>query len=215
MIDGKFVVESPDAVKAIKLSGPKEKKLSDYALYKLDFEFAAKALILIKSTQDEFLIETLWRSAVVHYCKCFDHDSRSKLCERKVYKNQDQLCLKSFKHMMMLRDKHIVHDVNRLSTSIPIAVLNNDTSPLKVADVQCLTLEAVTMNEGHLANLALLIHLATHWINLEMDRLTIEISKELETLEYQQLFNMPEATYEVPLDLWEEKPKGWKPPADH
>ena len=60
-------------VKVIRIKGPEARKLSDHALHKADLDFALECLHQINGMPEigHVLRQALWRSAVVHFMKCF------------------------------------------------------------------------------------------------------------------------------------------------
>jgi len=79
----------PDAVKVIAVEGGRSKRLADLALHKDDLEFADSCLDAINvSPEEPFVIrEALWRSAIVHFMKCFgDSGARFQLSSVKILK---------------------------------------------------------------------------------------------------------------------------------
>ena len=67
--EGFHIEGFPDAVKVIRLDGPKAQRLADLALHKADLEFALDCLEQINKVPEQpyVLRQALWRSAVVHY----------------------------------------------------------------------------------------------------------------------------------------------------
>jgi hypothetical protein len=63
----------PDAVKVLKITGRKSRRLADLALHKVDLDFALVCLETINSTPSEpFLMrEVLCQSALIRFIKCF------------------------------------------------------------------------------------------------------------------------------------------------
>lgn len=74
--DGFQIEGYPDAVKVIELVGPKARRLSDLALHKIDLDFASECLDQINDTTGNcsLLKQALWRSAIVHFMKCFGNN---------------------------------------------------------------------------------------------------------------------------------------------
>ena len=100
----------PDAVKFIKLSGRKARRLADLVLHRHDLEFSARCLVEINrfsKPSDGLVQQALWRSAVLHYIKCFGNSAaRGQLSAKRILKNE-QLGLEIHKYFKELRDKHI------------------------------------------------------------------------------------------------------------
>ena len=79
----------PDGIKVIKVDGPQAQRLSDLALHRADLDFADECLNAIDHAPEHFknvFQQALWRSAIVHYTKCFgNHEVRFQLSFDKVY----------------------------------------------------------------------------------------------------------------------------------
>lgn len=63
------------AANVIHLEGPPPALLEHLSLHRVDLEFAQACLTVIEATPREHwhtpAIEAAWRSALLHYCKCF------------------------------------------------------------------------------------------------------------------------------------------------
>ncbi len=78
----------PEAVKVIHIEGPRARRLADLALHRTDLEFALLCLDEVnRAPVDPYVIrQALWRSAVVHYVKCFGgSEARFGLDSKVVY----------------------------------------------------------------------------------------------------------------------------------
>ena len=88
--DGFHIEGFPDAVRVLRIPGPKSRRLADLALHKVDLDFTLECLEAINSTPDEPHIfrRVLWHSAIVHFIKCFGQsESRFSLDSNVVYKS--------------------------------------------------------------------------------------------------------------------------------
>jgi hypothetical protein len=63
----------PDAVKVLRITGPKSQRLADLALHRADLDFVLECLVATSRQPDEGNVvrQALWRSAIVHFIKCF------------------------------------------------------------------------------------------------------------------------------------------------
>ena len=87
--EGFHIEGFPDAVKVLRLHGPNAQRLADLALHRADLDFALECLEQINKVPEQSYVlrQALWRSAVVHYIKCFgSNESRFSLDSRKLYK---------------------------------------------------------------------------------------------------------------------------------
>ena len=98
----------PEAVKVLSISGPKVRRLADLALHKSDLDFALECLTSINEVAEKpsVLRQALWRSAIVHFVKCFgESESRFNLNPKKVYKG-DTGAFEPYWYFNSLRNKH-------------------------------------------------------------------------------------------------------------
>jgi hypothetical protein len=70
-----------DAMKVVEIRGEKAQRLADLALHRADLTFAKECLAAMTEAPDEpaAIKEALWRSAIVHFGKCFGSDARFQL----------------------------------------------------------------------------------------------------------------------------------------
>lgn len=200
--DGKLHIEGfPDAVKLIKLDGPKAQRIADLLLHRHDLEFAGACLdgINLVTAAPEFLREALWRSAIVHFAKCFGNSAaRFQLSREKIYRNEPPEAKQVFDYFQHLRDKHIVHDENAYAQSIPSAVLNGGNKAYKIEKILCLGTHGNTLEQANYSNLKLLIGTALEWVSSEFETCCQVVTKELEAIPYTELLNRPNVAYRVP-----------------
>ncbi len=199
--EGEFRIEGfPDAVKMIKLEEPESKRLADLSLHISDFEFALACLKDINSVPDSRYVirQALWRSAVVHYMKCFGGSkSRFRLVAQKVYKG-NPTAIELYKYFASLRNKHLVHDENSLAQCLPGAVLNKNGMDHKIAKIVCMEVIADTLEQSNYNNLHNLITLAKQWAITQFDRLTNEVTRKLELEKYETLLAREGIVYTAP-----------------
>lgn len=196
-----FAIEGcPDAVKALKLSGPLATRLSHIWLHKIDLDFAADAIEQINSIPLDFRVarEGLWRSAVVHYTKCFGASkSRFQLSAAKLFQN-DANAKTVHQFFMDLRNKHIVHDENAFSMCVPTALINDGKNRLKVEKIVCIASFIQTLDQPNWSNLKVLVGKTHSWVESEFDRICDKITVELEIKSHEELQGLGQATVRVP-----------------
>lgn len=198
--EGLHVEGFPDAVKLLKLDGPKSKRLADLSLHKTDLDFALQCLEQINEVPQEpyILRQALWRSAVVHYIKCFGgNESRFSLVITQVY-NKDEGATEAFEYFKNLRNKHFVHDENSYSQCLPAAVLNKKEMDHKIAKIVCLSVTGDTLTQGNYSNLHLLVTLAHKWVVTQFDQLCDHLTEDLESEQYEALLSRDSVTYTGP-----------------
>ncbi len=190
----------PDAVKAIRLAGPMARRLADLWLHKLDLDFVADCLSEINQVPDVERVkrEALWRSAIVHYAKCFGTSkARFQLSAAKIFQGEP-LGLAAHKFFTDLRDKHLVHDENSYALCFPAAVLNRGDKNYKIEKVLCLAGFIQTLNQEHWNNLKLLADKAHAWVVSEFDSVCDRFTKDLERKTYADLLARDGMTVRVP-----------------
>lgn len=191
----------PDAVKVLRIEGPRAKRLSDLALHKADLDFAESCLDAINLTAEEPYVirEALWRSSIVHVLKCFgDSGARFQLSAKKMLKGEPLEAMMAFDYFKGLRNKHLVHDENSYAQSIPGAILNKINKGYKIEKIVCFSAIAGTLSQENYSNLKLLIQKSRSWVITEFDKLCEALTKELEKEPYDKLFAKPSINYRVP-----------------
>lgn len=186
----------PDAAAIVQLTGQKARRLADLRLHEADLEFAMECLLSINSQLEPeagTIRESLWRSAITHFMKCFGKNkARSfSLQPSQIYKSDRVNALDAFKTFSALRDKHIVHDENSFSQAIPGAILSRASKPYKVEKIVCLFTRRDLLENGHWANLHLLVEQALTWVRGEFDLCCNELTAELELLDRNVLLAKP------------------------
>ncbi|MBF3518082.1 hypothetical protein [Burkholderia pseudomallei] len=197
---GLHVEGFPDAIKLIKIAGPKAERAADLALHKHDLEFAAHCLERLAFTphEDPLLQRVLWSSAIVHFIKCFAGGGvRSALDANAIYAD-NHLALESYRYFLELRNKHIIHDVNAYADCTPSAVLNRQDAEHTIAKITFLSRYAVTLEQDSFSNLTLLTKDATQAVEKEFDTLCDEITSELQKIPYSELLVVDSVTLTVP-----------------
>jgi hypothetical protein len=199
--NGLHIEGFPDGIKVIALDNPKARRISDLLLHKQDLEFADQCLDEINNVGDESrtIQEALWRSAIIHYCKCFGNSvSRFQLSRDKIYKREPPEAEIVYRYFQDLRDKHVVHDENAYSQSIPGAILNDGTKEYKIEKIVCFGARANTLDQTNYANLKLLIQKATTWVDAQFETCCELVTKELEAVPYNKLLQKEQLNYQAP-----------------
>jgi len=190
----------PDAVKVLRLTGPKSERLADLALHKADLDFALEYLAAINQVPEEPYVvrQALWQSAIVHFIKCFGQsESRFSLDPKSVYKG-DTGAFEPYKYFDSLRNKHLVHDENSYTQCLPGAVLNKKDMDHKIAKIVCLNVIGDTLAQENYSNLHLLATRAREWVVAQFDQLCEVLTSEFEQTPYDELFALDGITYTAP-----------------
>lgn len=199
----KIRVHNPDAAKIAKLSGRDAERLADLAIHRADLNFAKRCtheLAALPQSESESVVEhALFRSAIVTWAKCFSSSraGRFTLDLDEIYPGEE--LRDNAKNAKALRNKHIAHDDNPFSQSVPIAVVAAADAERKV--MQILTL-AVSVNVDprgpNLENLNLLLDEALRWVDAETVRVIMAIRDDLESRDYAELISLPEPSVTPP-----------------
>jgi hypothetical protein len=171
----------PNAVKIIDVKDNEARRLAELYLHDLDLRFAQDSLGALSAPDvSPHVRESLWRSCLVHFFKCFDAgESRFSLQPSKVYK-KDAARMSAFNHLKAVRNKHMVHDVNAYAQSYVAAVLNDaNSSPSVAALLKCAAV-LQTLDQTQHANFQQLLNKAADWVTAQSQTLYDAISRKLE-----------------------------------
>jgi hypothetical protein len=190
----------PDAVQVIQLNGPKARHLADLSLHRSDLQFALESLEALNiAGVSDHVQESLWRSAIVHFFKCFQNSaSRSSLKTADVYKSTPPEAMMNFDHFKLIRNKHLVHDENSYAQSLIGAVLNDGRKTYKVEQILASNLFAATLDPAQYSIFRIQVQRARAWVDREFDVLCEQIKLDLEAKPYQDLLATPQLTATVP-----------------
>lgn len=208
--DTGFQIEGfPEAVKVVYISGPKARRLADLALHKADLDFAGESLEAINLVPGEPYVirQALWRSAIVHFLKCFGvSNARFSLAEKKIYKG-NAAALEAFRYFDDLRNKHVVHDENSYTQCLPGAILNKKDHDHKIEKIICFSAIGETLEQENYENLHLLIEVAKKWVVDQFNKLCEILTEELEAESYDALHNREPIVYKKPTVEDVDKPR--------
>lgn len=201
----------PNADKAIKLPSSMAKYLVDLSLHETDLRISKESLSFMEGNQltlDSIILESLWRSAIIHFTKCFTDQmtihrngrkvapdySRIKLDKKRIFLNK--LAIDSFDFIMTLRNKHVVHDENPYLQSSPGFIINDGTHVNKVEKVFCTLVKNETI-EGNFNNLSLLVKDALDYVKNEFTQECVRITTELEEIPFNKLLEFGEVRFDI------------------
>lgn len=203
----------PDGVKVIGVEGAVARRLGHLALHRSDLEFARECLdAMARLPEDQGLVcGALWRSAVVHYAKCFGESK--KLQPAQVHKGCPSATHQAFEFFKSLRNKHIVHDENAYNEnaykqSAVGAIINGGNKPFKVEKVISLALTFEVHGPENVRNLRLLTERALGWVAQQFDECANLISAQLEKTPYDELAARPALQTQGPTvdDMHKQRP---------
>ena len=188
-----------DAVSIVKIEGAHARRISDLALHTTDLQFALNCLDSIPTHQENMtILSALWNSAIASFCKCFGRGVRSQLSENKILKNKPADAMTAFRYFKSLRNKHLIHDENSYSQSLPGAAINDGSKSYKIEKIICFKATGMTCTPDDWSNLRLLISDSLEWVNMEYEDLCNRLTQELERESYESLIARQLVTYKFP-----------------
>jgi hypothetical protein len=196
--NGLTILGAADAVKVVTIDHPLAKRIGDLYLHKNDIEFSKSCLDTIESTADIVTREALWRSAIIHFAKCFGEGVRFLLMSEQIYKGSPQEAQEAFLYFKLLRNKHIIHDENSYNQSFTCAALNNGTKAYQIEEIQCLSMTSSSLDAAHWESLKALIDRALEWVTSEFDICCDKLKEILEKETYENNISRPTPQFTVP-----------------
>lgn len=180
-------IEGADgAINAIALLGKPAARCAHMALHRMDLEFALRCVELVERCEDIHgtTAEAFWRSAVVHYCKCFappqSASGRAHLSANKIFGREDSQAMKDHRIIMDWRNKHLVHDEGTHNQFAVSAIIDPPGSPRRVRSVLVAALEGVLLTQETLAKLRTLSEAALAHAKQQYDLVANDIAAVLE-----------------------------------
>ncbi|WP_312828538.1 hypothetical protein [Pantoea anthophila] len=199
----------PDANRLFKLPKSISKDLTDLNLHMTDLNISLESLDYIQNNPQldrNNVCESLWRSSIIHFIKCFTDQvrgggkgSRTKLNENEIFSNFEPAALEAFKYFKSLRNKHIVHDENAYLQSLPGVVLNDGTKDYKVEKVICASFLAVTLEQANFSNLYNLVSTTLKYTIKLFDEECNRLTTLLEQHPDEYFYKMEKLEFEIPL----------------
>lgn len=187
-----------DAVKLVEIDHPLAKRIADIYLHKKDIEFSSSCLDAINRTEDQFIREALWRSAIIHFFKCFGDGVRFLLMSDQIYKGLPKEADQSFKYFKLLRNKHIAHDENSYNQCLSCAAINDGSKYYNIEKIVCLSATSSTLDASHWSSLKALIDRALEWVTSEFDTSCKKLTEILEAETYEQIISRPTPHVTIP-----------------
>ena len=146
--------------------------LMDLALHEADLFFAEECLLPFELGRPEKPVDAaLWRASLVALFKCFQRsEARSRpLRASEIYDREGR---KVFRYFEGLRNGHVVHDSNDVSSVVAGMVLSADGAPLEVI---ALSAQRDMISAENYSNLRLLIRRAIEWSQAEHQRESVRL----------------------------------------
>jgi hypothetical protein len=189
--DGKSIIikNGPNAKCVVKLGCHEASRLAGFSQHRWDLQFANDTLesINLIPVGNVIVREALWRSAIVHYAKCFGNSkARFQLDVGKTHKGLDRA--KEFNAFICdLRHKTIAHDESPICESTVGAILNDSG----VEAVDCITIFYPTLVQENFSNLILLVKSALAFVAAEIAILRDRLVRKYAAMSYGELSALP------------------------
>jgi hypothetical protein len=193
----------PGAINVIQLRGKPAVQCMHLGLHRTDLEFAQGCLEVVRGAEERYHVvsEAAWRSAMLHYCKCFappqGGSGRTQLSATRVFGKEDSSLMKQHRRIMDLRNTHLVHDDGTHNWCALGAVIEPiDAAPRKVRQISFAAMDSVTLNDDSLASLEQLVATALEWAKDEFQTMANGI-----ILLLHQAFSHSDLTVKTVLEL--------------
>ena len=139
-------------------------------------------VLLEENSQDNFLIENLWTSALIRYARCFASGKRYGLNET-IFKELQGEALKVHNMYMDLRNKHIAHSVNPFEQmKVGVVLSPKESQDKKIIGVATLSMKQISLDKEGVHQLGLLSKVILKKvceIAKQYEQKTLEIGKTL------------------------------------
>lgn len=176
------------AANMIQLQGTPAARLAHLSLHRVDLKFAKACLEVIEAGPIEQwhtpAIEAAWRSALLHYCKCFAPPQggvgRSQLSANKILGTEAGQLMKDHRLMMGLRNKHLVHDEGTHNWCAVAAVVAPAGALPKVLGIKVAAMDSVTLDHLTVPALRALVDAVHAWIVAEFEGKSAELAAVIE-----------------------------------
>jgi len=139
-------------------------------------------VLLEENSQDNFLIENLWTSALIRYARCFASGKRYGLNET-IFKELQGEALKVHNMYMDLRNKHIAHSVNPFEQmKVGVVLSPKESQDKKIIGVATLSMKQISLDKEGVHQIGLLSKVILKKvceIAKQYEQKTLEIGKTL------------------------------------
>jgi hypothetical protein len=182
----------PEAVRVIKVSGKVAAQLADLVLHATDLSFARDSLDALSATGvSTHTRESLWRSALAHFYKCFASGCRERLNADEIYKSEPIQVMETFTHLQNVRNKHLAHDVNVYAQAFIGAALNKPAASSKIAVIVKGVFLLETLDQQQHKNFQTMLNTTLQWVESKFTVLSNALETEHEATPYAELATRP------------------------
>jgi len=159
------MTEKPKELPIAKANSSEAQKLADLAAIVQDFGTIMQACSRLKNllddnSKDNFLIESLWVSALIKYARCFATGKRFGL-SKDIYQHLPGEPLEAHQFYIDLRNKHIAHSVNPFEQMEVGYILSSvNESEKKIIGVSTLSMRHIVSGKEGVQELGMLSKIA-------------------------------------------------------
>ena len=182
---------APDGAHCVRIEGTDAVRLSHLSMYRDDLMVARSCLDFLggAAIAPPLIGDALWRSAIVHYGKCFGTSrTHFRLPVRRIL--PDPTALVAHQYFMELRNRYVVHDERRYGTVLPGAVIAAPNAAQSVDAVTYVNLNDETLTPSNQRLLDVLVESTRAWVEEQHDRVTERLLAQLRGLPREQLERM-------------------------
>lgn len=188
-------VHHAGASHVFEVTGGHANRLAHLALHSGDLSFARECLRLVEAAADKQTVnaEALWRSAVLHYCKCFGASEgtskRGQLSPQRIYKAAPNL-LPNHELFVTIRNSHLAHDDGTHTLWRVSAGMTLPGAVRKIWSVKATAIDLVTLKRANVRKLKELIDHCTGWVAAECDIVCDLLTSQLEQIPREELLRL-------------------------
>jgi hypothetical protein len=193
-------VFTPDGYRVVVVETPSSSVVRDIASLRRDLElakvyageFAEADRAELANPRDPRV--ALWLAAIVAYGRAFSSGVRSERLDTTTLDDEE---LEAHNYFLDLRNKHVAHAVNDYEQTVAVAYLSNSAFERRqVTRIAQVHIEMLSSDEGDPAMLVRLSERFIRAINIRLDELHGEISRELSAMGEDAVYALPD--FEAP-----------------
>lgn len=172
----------------VHLLGPPISRLAHLAMHRVDLQFAEECLTVIETAPmaqwHTAPLEACWRSALLHYCKCFAGQQggvgRTQLNARKILGPQSGQRMRDHRLMMEMRNKHLVHDEGTHNWWDVVAAIAPVGNTPAVLGIQLAAMDSVTLDDLTVPTLRALVNTVHAWTVAEFEQASADVGATID-----------------------------------
>lgn len=152
-----------------RLSGYEANRISDLSLHLEDLRFAESCINEIGMIgKEKFITQTaLWRSAIIHFLKCFSESAKFRLSPEEIFSHH---LIKSYGVFLSLKNKfgrYAIHNESTYKTIETVALILDDGGQRRVEGIYSRSLNNNVFQSEDIIELGELIEQTRAWVEIE------------------------------------------------